>query len=79
MRKSSLSWIKQLKLIEHLTAHCAADLVNVNRKTAAYYHHRLREIIVDQLNKASDELFDGEIEVDESYFGGQRKGKRCSR
>ena len=22
------------------------------------------------------EIFDGEVEVDESYFGGQRKGKR---
>ena len=80
MRKSRLSWSKQHKLIEHFvagtTARCASELVDVNRKTAAYYYHRLRKIITDQLDKESTELFYGEIEVDESYFGGHRKGKR---
>lgn len=37
------------RLIEHfvagITARCAADLVGVNFKTAAYFYHRLREII----------------------------------
>ena len=28
------------------------------------------------LSKEADELFDGEVELDESYFGGVRKGKR---
>lgn len=28
------------------------------------------------LSKEADELFDGEIELDESYFGGIRKGKQ---
>ena len=28
------------------------------------------------LSKEVDELFDGEVELDESYFGGVRKGKR---
>ncbi len=56
------------------TARCAANLIGVNFKTAAYYFHRLREII----NKATEDEapFSGEIEVDESYFGGIRKGKR---
>ena len=80
MRKSRLSRSKQHKLIEHFvagtTARCASELVGVNRKTAAYYYHRLREIITEQLDNESTELFDGEIEVDESYFGGRRKGKR---
>jgi transposase len=79
MKKIRLSWSKQHKLIEHFvagtTARCASELVDVNRKTAAYYYHRLREIITDQLDKESTELFDGEIEVDDSYFGGQRKCK----
>ena len=57
-------------------ARCASELVGVNRKTAVYYYHRLREIITEQLDKESTELFDDEIEVDESYFGGRRKGKR---
>ena len=80
MQKSRLSTVKQRRLIEHFvagtTARCAADLINVNRKTAAYYYHRLREIIAYKLSLESDEFLSGEIEVDESYFGGHRKGKR---
>ena len=80
MRKSRLSEAKQAKLIEHFvagtTARCAADLVGVNRNTAAYYFQRLRDIIADQIEQAAHEIFEGEIEVDESYFGGTRKGKR---
>ena len=58
------------------TARCAADLVGVNFKTAAYYFQRLREIIPVNLEAESSEYFAGEIEVDESYFGGHRKGNR---
>ena len=80
MKKSRLSKAVQYKLVEHFvactTARCAADLVCVNRKTAAYYYHRLREIIAWQCEQEAHEVFDGEIEVDESYFGGVRKGKR---
>lgn len=80
MRKSRLKRQIQDKLIEHFvagtTARCAAELIGVNRKTAGYYYHRLREIIAYQLEQESQEVFEGEIEVDESYFGGTRKGKR---
>ena len=80
MRKSRLNSAKQAKLIEHFVAvtraRCVADLIGVNRNTAAYYFQRLREIIVYQLEQESYEVFAGEIEVDESYFGGTRKGKR---
>jgi len=80
MRKSRLSQHKQDRLLEHFvsetTARCAASLVGVNIKTSAYYFHRLREIILYHLEQESDEFFDGEIEVDESYFGGKREGKR---
>ena len=80
MRKSRLNWFKQCKLMELFvagsTARCAAQLVGVNRKTSAYYFHRLRQIIAYQLELESDEVVGGEIEVDESYFGGRRKGKR---
>ena len=80
MRKSRLSLVKQARLIEHFvagtTARCAADLIGVNRNTSAYYFQRLREIILDELEQESCETFDGEIEVDESYFGGARKGNR---
>jgi transposase len=80
MRKSRLSRIVQRRLIEHFvagtTARCAASLVGVNVKTACYYYHRLRVIISQQLEKESEDVFNGEIEVDESYFGRVRKGKR---
>ena len=80
MRRSRLSQNKQDRLIEHFvagtTARCAASLVGVNKSTAAYYFHRLREIIAYETADESNEAFGGEIEIDESYFGGQRKGKR---
>ena len=80
MRKGRLSGATQARLMEHFvagtTARCAAALVGVNRKTAAYYFHRLREIICYRLELEADHVVGGEIEVDESYFGGRRKGKR---
>ncbi|HDL5451098.1 TPA: IS1595-like element ISMha2 family transposase, partial [Mannheimia haemolytica] len=78
MRKSRLSQYKQHKLIElfvaGVTARTAAELVNVNKTTAAYYFHRLRLLIYQ--HSPHLEMFEGEIEADESYFGGARKGKR---
>ena len=80
MRKSRLSKFKQDHLIEHFvagtTARTSANLCGVNRKTAAFYFHRLREIIALELDAENEAMFGGEIEVDESYFGGKRKGKR---
>ncbi|MCT8827526.1 IS1595 family transposase [Glaesserella parasuis] len=78
MRKSRLSQHKQNKLIElfvaGVTARTAAELVNVNKTTAAYYFYRLQLLIYQ--NSPHMEIFEGEIEADESYFGGTRKGKR---
>ena len=78
MRKSRLSWHKQSRLIELFvagsTARTSAHLVGVNKTTASYYFHRLRELIY--LFSEDAGLLEGEIEVDESYFGGSRKGKR---
>ena len=78
MRKSRLSKAKQDRLIEHFvsgsTARTAAALVGVHRNTAAYYFQRLRQLISQAIEDETP--FSGEIEVDESYFGGRRKGKR---
>jgi transposase len=80
MRRSRLSKSVQRHLIEHFvagtTARTASALCGVNRKTAAYYFHRLPEIIYFKLEQEADAVFCGEVEVDESYFGGRRKGKR---
>jgi len=78
MRKSRLSTGTQTRLMEHFvagtTARTAASLVGVNKSTASYYFQRLRMIIYQATEHASP--LSGEIEVDESYFGGVRKGKR---
>ena len=80
MRKSRISKVKQEKLIELFvagsTGRCAAELVGVNIKTACYFYQRLRELIAAQTEREANEVFAGEIEVDESYFGGHRKGNR---
>lgn len=65
-----------MHFIAGATARIAAQLARVNKSTAAYYFQRLREIIAYQIEQESSEVFGGEIEVDESYFGGTRKGKR---
>ena len=46
----------------------------VNFKTAVYYYHRLRGISC--IATRAETPFTGEIELDESSFGGRRKGKR---
>jgi transposase len=78
MRKSRLSPATQDRLIEFFvsgaTARTAAALVGVHRNTAAFYYHRLRQLICQAVEDSTP--FFGEIEVDESYFGGIRKGKR---
>ena len=80
MRKSRLSKYKEDRLIEHFvdgtTARSASSLCGVNSNTTAYYFLRLPEIIAYELKAESEAIFVGEIEVDESYFGGKRKGKR---
>ena len=77
MNKSRLSTVKQRKLIEHFvggtTARVASEIVGVNIKTGILYYHRLRQLIYQSIEP---EDFSGELELDESYFGGVRKGKR---
>lgn len=76
-RKSRLSAHQQGRLMEHFvagsTARAAAQLVGVQPNTAARYFLRLRQLIASKL--PSYEL-SGEVEADESYFGGSRKGRR---
>jgi transposase len=78
MRNSRLSKDMQVRLMEHFvagtTARTAASLVGVNKSTAAYYYHRLRELVFRAVE--DDSFLECEIEVDESYFGGRRKSKR---
>jgi len=76
-RKSRLSARQQSKLIEHFvagsTARAASEIVGVQPNTATLFFMRLRQLIASKL--PSYQLC-GEVEADESYFGGVRKGKR---
>ena len=70
----------QLRLLEffvlEVTARSAADLVGIQANTAALFYHKIREVIAARLDLQAEEMLGGEIELDESYFGGARKGKR---
>ena len=76
-RRSRLSTRKQSRILEHFvagtTARAAAEIVGVQANTAIRFYMRLRKLIASQL--PGYEL-NGEVEADESYFGGVRKGKR---
>ena len=78
IKRSKLTKKQKLKLIEHFvagtTARTTADLVGVNKNTAQLFFHKLRNLIIK--NQKIDMVFQGEVEADESYFGGRRKGKR---
>ncbi|PEQ17034.1 IS1595 family transposase [Piscirickettsia salmonis] len=70
---------KQIELMKYFiagsTARTAADLTDIHRNTATRFFHKLREKIALKQQSRSEQ-FCGKIELDESYFGGARKGKR---
>jgi len=70
MRKSRINGYKQERLlslfIAEATARTTADLVGVQRNTAAYYFHCLRLVIMEAVNQGS--LFDGEVELIDKLF-----------
>ena len=79
VKHCKLTRYQQLRLLEYFVAgtpaRTAADLVGIHRNSAIRFFHKLRSAIaIKQQNRAAQ--FCGEIEVDESYFGGHRKGKR---
>lgn len=51
-------------------------MFNIQPNTAALFYHKIRLVIAHHLSLQGDELFNSEVELDESYFGGVRKGKR---
>lgn len=57
------------------TARVAASLVGVNKSTAAYYFHRLREIIAGEASR--DENAFRIIGIDEAFFGEDTKFDGC--
>ncbi|STZ14897.1 Transposase and inactivated derivatives [Moraxella caviae] len=62
--------------VAQVTARTAANLIGVQYNTTILFYHKIRLVIEYHLALEASQLFDGEIELDESYFGGIRKGKR---
>lgn len=77
-RRCKIDGYRQSKLLEMFVAgvpaRTAAELAGVNRHSATLFYHKIRQMITCELEDESP--FDGEVEVDESYFGGHRKGNR---
>ena len=82
---SRLSSEQIRRLLEHFVAgtpaRTAAELAEVNRNTATYFYHRLRELIAAQLARSDDASESGEVEVHESHLGcvGHGKGHNAQR
>ena len=70
----------QKKLLEffvlEVTARSAADILGIHPNSAALFYRKIRMVISHHLALAADEVFEGSVELDESYFGGRRKGRR---
>src|SRR2546426_6849349 len=69
----------QLRLLENfvlqVTARSAADVHGIQANTVALFYRKIRLVIAERLEPEAVP-FTGEIEVDESYFGGVPKGPR---
>jgi transposase len=70
----------QRKLLEYfvlkVTARSAADLLLIQPNSAVLFFRKIREVITHHLELEAHEVFEGAIELNESYFGGVGKGKR---
>ena len=69
----------QLRLLEffvaQVTARAAADLLQIQPNSAALFYRKIRQVIAWHLQQQAAEQWDGQVELDESYFGGVRKRK----
>ena len=75
-RLSSVQWLSLLKLFElEQSVRKIAEQMNLAYNTAYKAIETIRYAIIAHAEDAID-LLSGEIELDESYFGGRRKGNR---
>jgi transposase len=76
LRISSVSWLLLIKLFElEVSARKSSIQLGLSYPTTLKGFDILRSVILRELSR-SDDILRGEIEADESYFGGKRKGKR---
>jgi transposase len=76
-RKSRLTKQQRKKILECFTADLSATqtaiVVGVNRNTVNLWYRSFREQILEYIESSPTKKLSGEIELDESYFGGPRK------
>ena len=76
LRITPSQWLSLIKLFElSISARKASQDVHISYKTALRAYDVLRRAIVEHLAE-NDEVLKGELEADEAYFGGRRKGNR---
>ena len=79
--RSRISERKYREIIKYFaydfTATQIADLTNLNRNTVNRYIVLIRKSIAEYQENISQ--FSGEVELDESYFGGRKKGDKRGR
>ncbi len=59
-----------------VTTCSAANILDVQPNSAALFYRNIRQLIAFHLAQEAAEVFNGEVEIDECYFGGIRKVKR---
>lgn len=64
----------QIHLLEYfvleVTVRSAADMLGLHPDFAALFYRKIRQVIAFYLVKEAAEVFNGEVEIDESCFGG---------
>jgi len=75
LKKSTQSRLLEYFVLE-VTARSAANLLGIQPNSAILFYRKVRQVIAIYLAQEAAEIFNGDIEIDESYFGGVRKGKR---
>lgn len=79
LRRCKLTDKEQKRLLEffvlEVTARAAANLMRFQVNTVALFYRKVLRLVAEKL-EADASRFAGEIELDESYFGGVRKSKR---
>jgi transposase len=67
---------KYIYFVLEVTARSAANLLGIQPNSAILFYRKVRQVIAIYLAQEAAEIFNGDIEIDESYFGCVRKGKR---
>ena len=70
----------QKKLLEffvlQVTARSAADILGIQPNSAILFYRKICMVISHYPVLAADAVFEGSVGLDESCFGGRRKGRR---